>query len=1402
MKTFENIFVAKKKPSGTLESQISFENLIFEMVFVKHPRVSIYVHVGLKFRSSTLTPTHLLTILQTMATKLLLLCALVIHQVYSQTLCSGDIDSIGDGKCNSKNNNEECDYDGGDCCMCSCIQGVEDCSSNAFDCLDPTDQEMDELYSCGVSPENVPCSESIQTSWVIKDSTDADELIEAVGCSGGVFDVTWEGFISVGRPIRIVGGTILTITGAGDSPTIDGGNHTQLFTTIDSTIHLGNIHVSNGYGITGGGIASRGSSLYLEDVRFSENIASYGGAISMSTSSSASFTGVSTFSRNNASEYGGGIVMYTNSRVIWENDMEFSENYAGNIGGGIYMAESELSSNGNAFFSNNYANLGGAIVVVIQSQSTWNDCQFVGNSAPVASAFLLSHGSNSSFTGSTLFEGNTGERVGSLYVQENSSASFYEDATFKGNFLESGGTGAGIYMQINSTCTFEGETIFENNTISIADYVSSSFGGAMEIRDSVCNFNGNTTFERNGGVEEGVLRGIFSGQMIGGAMNIYGSEVYFSNESLFLSNTATFGGGAISVSSSSMEWTGSVLFSNNSVYGLGGSIFSSNSDLIWFGENTVFENSRAYDESNPAKAGGGAIVLHGSDARWRGNTSFIGCNTTGSGGAILMFDSDYQFFSADPVTFLFSENSALIEGGAIHINNGSGGSFSAEIGGTYFISNTAGSNGGAIGGFGIQEDQDLIGTSVAGLHGNVSFVNNSCGGNGGAIILLDGLEVNLPGGYYVEDVLSFTSNSAGLYGGAIYMSGQDHGGSEFYEIEFTSNVAQIGGAMYISGSGNKYVQADQEDSPVRITNCTFTSNEAFVSGGAIESSAGKDVITESVFKSNVAPAGGSVRLAGTSIMTGCVFEDNISLEGNGPAVSNIGSLVSGNNTFTGNIFDCKEGEFLEYVSMTDEDLLETACLGCGECASCEIYGEGDPVCSPVLDHSKGMGGVHTVKDLEIEEGFWRVDSSSINIFECHNDACMGGLTGSEDYCDTGYEGPYCSVCSSGYSQGLGSSCQECSDSTEKVVFVIASCLTMLFLVLVIQFLLSGKDDHSATGIYSSIRRHIPFQSIKIVIVVWQIITQFSFVANVVYPGVYQDFLNGVDFFNFDLTWVTGCVFQIDFHDKLLVSTIGPLVILVCLSLTYCLGLTVHKNKQVSRELVKKNHLSAMLFLTFIVYSSVSSVLFQTFACEDFEDGSNYLRADYRIECDSEKHGEMQIYAWVMICLYTIGIPVWYTYLMFNRDMKSSSAKSLWESYKGDRFYYEIIECARRVLLTGVVVFIYPNTAAQVAVTLMIAFVFFGISESLSPYSSKWDKWVNRMGHIIVYTSMYIALLLKVDVSGERDESQKLFEILMVVLNCIMIIAIIVETFFIGCSMRKVKEELPNPVRCIGGDIES
>ena len=50
--------------------------------------------------------------------------------------------------------------------------------------------------------------------------------------------------------------------------------------------------------------------------------------------------------------------------------------------------------------------------------------------------------------------------------------------------------------------------------------------------------------------------------------------------------------------------------------------------------------------------------------------------------------------------------------------------------------------------------------------------------------------------------------------------------------------------------------------------------------------------------------------------------------------------------------------------------------------------------------------------------------------------------------------------------------------------------------------------------------------------------------------------------------------------------------------------------------IQNRHLSVALFVLFVVYATVSYIVFETFVCDGFEDGTSYLRADYSIECES------------------------------------------------------------------------------------------------------------------------------------------------------------------------------------------
>lgn len=74
---------------------------------------------------------------------------------------------------------------------------------------------------------------------------------------------------------------------------------------------------------------------------------------------------------------------------------------------------------------------------------------------------------------------------------------------------------------------------------------------------------------------------------------------------------------------------------------------------------------------------------------------------------------------------------------------------------------------------------------------------------------------------------------------------------------------------------------------------------------------------------------------------------------------------------------------------------------------------------------------------------------------------------------------------------------------------------------------------------------------------------------------------------------------------------------------------------------------------------------------------------------------------------------------------------------------------------------------------------------------RWDTWIHRTGHVVVFANMFLALLLKVDVSGARLRSQREFEIILVATHTCLILAVVVEAVLTGCSYKLQREE-PTP----------
>lgn len=91
----------------------------------------------------------------------------------------------------------------------------------------------------------------------------------------------------------------------------------------------------------------------------------------------------------------------------------------------------------------------------------------------------------------------------------------------------------------------------------------------------------------------------------------------------------------------------------------------------------------------------------------------------------------------------------------------------------------------------------------------------------------------------------------------------------------------------------------------------------------------------------------------------------------------------------------------------------------------------------------------------------------------------------------------CAVCSENYAMGVSNTCEKCPEGNGDIALMvvtgfIAAVLGVALCVGVIWHLVSRETDYARQGMVACVKKHLPLQALKIVIVVWQILTQVRF----------------------------------------------------------------------------------------------------------------------------------------------------------------------------------------------------------------------------------------------------------------------------------------------------------------------
>ena len=579
-----------------------------------------------------------------------------------------------------------------------------------------------------------------------------------------------------------------------------------IFANTSSMIFIGTSTFISNSAEDGGGMYAQTSTLRFNGIStFWNNSAECGGAIAAWTST-LNFTGSIAFRNNSAAEDGGGIHTL-DSTLSFIGNSTFANNSAAEYGGEIAALTSTLNFNGNSTFSNNSAEIGGGIHAVTSILNFTGSTSFRNNSAVDGGGIYVLNNSTLTFIGNSMLCNNSAEYGGAI-IAWTSTLDFIGDSTFSNNF------GGGIYAE-NSTLNFIGSSTFMSNSaistcgggifanISSMNFIGTStfisnlaedgggihtsdgtlnfignsmfsnnsadYGGAVAAFTSTLNFNGNSTFSNNSAVD-------------GGGIDAWTSILNFSGDSTFSNNSAEVGGG-IKVSNSTLNVTGSSNFRNNSaVNGTGGGIKAHISVLNFNGHCTFGSNYAVVD-------GGGIDIGAYSTLRVKsGNCVFRKNSAKRFGGGIKIFrHSTIEFTttniwtngSCSSCTVCFTENSALIHGGAIYTE----GSTLSFQGSNAFRGNSALQYAGGI----------YSRNSTLKFSGNTCFRSNLGRFLGGGIY---GLGTAL----YFSGSSSFTANTAAKGGGEYLSNSFNLLSKNTSVIMNNNNATEYGGAVYVDDS--------------------------------------------------------------------------------------------------------------------------------------------------------------------------------------------------------------------------------------------------------------------------------------------------------------------------------------------------------------------------------------------------------------------------------------------------------------------------------------------------------------------------------------------------------------------------------------------------------------------------
>jgi len=183
------------------------------------------------------------------------------------------------------------------------------------------------------------------------------------------------------------------------------------------------------------------------------------------------------------------------------------------------------------------------------------------------------------------------------------------------------------------------------------------------------------------------------------------------------------------------------------------------------------------------------------------------------------------------------------------------------------------------------------------------------------------------------------------------------------------------------------------------------------------------------------------------------------------------------------------------------------------------------------------------------------------------------------------------------------------------------------------------------------------------------------------------------------------------------------------------------------------------------------------------DGNYYKVSDVRTQCFTSKWTEDAIIAIAVITIFVVGFPLGICCILirnrhklFHREQMDDNIYYIpkinirfgfvFERYTDECYLWEIVEIARKLLLTSLIVFVDEGSAKQVAFASLVSIVFLSLHYKFQPYITTTE---NTIMTFCLWNCCLIYLYGFLILTGE--ESTK-FSIIIIALNVFVLLYVI------------------------------